>query len=90
MLWVDNLGSARKAAPNPPRLFVQNVKGDKAVDDAFEMSISKTPEIHSGECKIGDDLKAVKQYVAIHYEDLMAHWNHGIDEEELKHRLYVR
>lgn len=90
MLYVDCLGSARKAAHNPPRLFVQNVKGDKAVDDAFEMSISKTPEILSGECKTGDDLKAVKQYIIVHYNDFMAHWNHEIAEDELKNKLYVR
>ena len=89
ILMVDCLGAAGNRR-NTPRLKVQNVKGDKAVDDTFEISISKNPEILSGECKIGKDLNAVKQYIADHYDDFIAHWNHEIDEDELKERLYIR
>lgn len=90
MLWVDNLGSARNIEHNVPRLKVQNVPGDKVVDDAFVMSISKSPEILAGECKLKSKaLRDVKNYIIEHYDDLIAHWNQDIDEDELKERLYI-
>lgn len=89
LIWADNLGVARKNKYNLPRIKVQNVKGDKVIDDAFVISISKTPEVLAGRCKIGSDLNAVKQYIQEHYDDFMAHWNQEIDEDELKDRLYL-
>lgn len=41
ILYVDNLGVNRKTKHNLPRLKVQNVEGDKAVDDTFTLTISK-------------------------------------------------
>lgn len=89
ILWVDNLGSARKLKHNIPRLKVQNVPGDKAVDDAFEVSISKTPQILSGECRLNRKQKhEIFNYIEQHYNDFIDHWNQEIDEDELKERLY--
>ena len=89
LIWVDNLGSARKGRHNQPRLKVQNTKGDKVVDDTFVMSISRNPGLLAGRCKIGKDLNLIKNYIAQHYDDLIAHWNQEIDEDELKERLYI-
>lgn len=90
LIWVDNLGCKRKVKHNVPRLKVQNSKGDNVVDDAFVLSISKSPEVLSGRCKLNSsELNEVKQYVSDHYDDFIAHWNQEIDEDELKERLYI-
>lgn len=71
-----------------PRLKVQNVRGNKAVDDTFSVSISKEPEVLSGENKLSSkDWKIVKQFISDNYEYFMQHWNQEIDEYELKDLL---
>lgn len=91
VIWVDNLGSARKGKHNEPRIKVQNVKGDKAVDDTFSLSISKNPEILSGKRKLSnDDYKEIVKFVSDNYDVLMKHWNQEIDEDELKEIIYNR
>lgn len=88
VLWVDNVGYARKVQHNIPRLKVQNVRGNKAVDDTFSVSISKEPKVLSGENKLSSkDWKAVKQFISDNYEYFMQHWNQEIDEYELKDLL---
>lgn len=91
VIWVDNLGSARKGKHNEPRIKVQNVKDDKAVDDTFSLSISKNPEILSGKRKLSnDDYKEIVKFVSDNYDVLMKHWNQEIDEDELKEIIYNR
>lgn len=90
LIWVDNLGKARNIEHNFPRLKIQNDRGDKAVDDSFEVSISKDPQILSGECKLSiKDRKQIFDYISNHYQDFMDMWNQDIDEDELKDRLYL-
>lgn len=90
MIWVDNLGAEIKVGHNLPRLKVQNVPGDKAVDDAFVLSIDKSPKILSGKCKLSSkDFKTVVEYVSNHYDDFLAQWNQEINEDDLKERLYI-
>lgn len=57
IIGVGNLGVARNVENNLPRVKVQNVRGDKAVDDTFEVSISKNPQILSGVCKLSRKTK---------------------------------
>ena len=52
IIWVDNLGKARNVEHNLPRVKIQNIPGNTAVDDTFEVLISKNPEILKGECKL--------------------------------------
>lgn len=91
IIWVDNLGKARKVEHNLPRVKVQNIPGDKAVDDTFELSISIHPKILSGKCKLTTkQKKQVVDYISEHFQDFMDHWNQIIDEDDLKERLYVK
>lgn len=90
IIWVDNLGIARNVEHNLPRVKVQNVRSDKAVDDAFEVSISKNPQILSGVCKLSrKDKMIVFNYISDHCNDFLDAWNQVIDEDELKERLYI-
>ena len=91
IIWVDNVGSARNVQHNVPRVKVQNVKGNKAVDDTFSLSISSNPEILAGECKLSSkDFKQVKNFIIEHEQDFMRQWNQEIDEYELKDLLTTR
>ena len=91
IIWVDNLGSARNVEHNLPRVKVQNILGDKAVDDTFEVSISLDPKILSGTCKLNRKTKQIVfDYIREHFDDFMEHWNQEIDEDDLKERLYVK
>ena len=88
ILWVDNMGSARNVQHNLPRLKVQNIRGNKRSEDTFSVSISKRPEILSGENKLSSkDWKAVKQFISDNYDYFIQHWNEEIDEYELKDLL---
>jgi len=89
IIWVDNVGAFRTNKHNMPRVKVQNVKGDKAIDDTFSLSIELEPKVLAGECKLSSkDLKAVTEYISDNYEVLMKAWNQEIDEDELKDILY--
>ena len=91
IIWVDNLGQARNVEHNLPRVKAQNVLGDRAVDDTFEVSISQNPKILSGECKLtSKQKKEVLNYISDHFQDFIDHWNQVIDEDELKEKLYIR
>lgn len=91
VICVDILGSARKGKHNEPRIKVQNVKGDKTVDDTFSLSISKNPEILAGKRKLSnDEYKEIVKFVSDNYDVLMKHWNQEIDEDELKEIIYNR
>ena len=89
LIWVDNLGYARNVKHNIPRLKVQNVKGDRAVDDSFSVSISKDPEVLAGENKLSKkDWEEVRSFIIENYDIFIDHWNQAIDEDEMKELLY--
>ena len=91
IIWVDNLGKARNVEHNLPRVKIQNIPGDKAVDDTFEVSISEQPEILKGQCKLSRKQKQeMLQYISDNCETFLAHWNQEIDEDELKEILYMK
>lgn len=91
VIGVDNLGSARKGKHNEPRIKVQNVKGDKAIDDTFSLSISMNPKILAGKCKLSnDDYREIVNFVSDNFDVLMKHWNQEIDEDDLKEIIYNR
>lgn len=88
-IWVDDIGIERKNKHDKPRIKVQNNTSDRRQSDTFSLSISKTPEVIAGTCKLDSDiLNEVKQYVIKHYDILIKHWNQEIDIEELKDVLY--
>lgn len=90
IIWVDNVGCGRNVQHDLPRVKVQNVKGNRAVDDTFSLSISDSPEILAGQCKLSNrDLKCVKNFIIEHEAEFMQHWNQEIDEYELKDLLAV-
>ena len=88
IIWIDSLGSARKTKHNLPRIKIQNILGDKVIDDAFSLSISKSPQILAGTCKLSNKhFKEVCNFVARNYDALMKHWNQELDDFELKDEL---
>ena len=87
LLWVYSPGRAGKE--KIPAVRVQNVKGNRAANDAFTLSLEREPKILSGSCALGvEDFRRVIQFVKEHRSDFLAHWNQEIDEDELKARLY--
>lgn len=88
-IWIDDFGKDRNPNYNQPRVKVQNVGGDKVVDDFFVVSISKDPEVLAGTRKIhGKDWKRVRDFISTHYDVLMQHWNREINEDQVKSELY--
>ena len=88
-IWVDDIGVNRKNKHNLPRIKVQNNTADKRQEDTFSLTISKTPEVVAGTCKLDNAiLDTVKNYIIKNYNVLMQHWNQEIDIEELKDILY--
>lgn len=88
-IWVDDIGAGRNNKHNLPRIKVQNNYADRTSEDTFSVSISKTPEILAGECKLKQkDLKEIFDWIIKNYDVLYKHWNQEIDTDELKELLY--
>lgn len=91
IIWVDNVGVNREGKHNEPRIKVQNVPGNDSVNDTFSLSISEDPKVLAGKVKLNNkQYKGVVKYVQDHLNDLLDHWYHVIDEDELKERLYKK
>jgi hypothetical protein len=88
-IWVDDIGAGRNNKHNLPRIKVQNDYGDRTTEDNFSVSISKTPEILVGDCKLKQkDLNKIFDWIKENYDLLIKHWNQEIDTDELKELLY--
>lgn len=89
VIWVDNVGSKRRVKHNIPRIKVQNVPGNDVVDDTFSLSLEENPRVLAGKVKLSSkQYKQTVEYVREHLSELLDHWNHVIDEDELKEALY--
>ena len=90
-IWVDDLGANRNVKHNLPRVKVQNVPGDKVVNDTFSLSLEEHPRVLSGKVKLNrKTFNEVVQYVQSHLSDFLAAWYQDIDEDNLKERLYKK
>lgn len=89
VIWVDNVGSKRRVKHSIPRIKVQNVPGNDVVDDTFSLSLEENPRALAGKVKLSSKhYKQTVEYVKNHLSELLDHWNHVIDEDELKQALY--
>lgn len=91
VIWVDNVGSARNVKHNVPRIKVQNVPGNKVVDDTFSLTLEENPKVIAGKVKLDSKtFNMVVQYVKKYLQVFLDGWNQVIDEDELKEKLYIK
>lgn len=85
VIWVGPVGGK-----HGPRVKVSNIKG-KMTNDAFVMSVSKTPEVLTPHtCKLkNSEIDDIRDWIKLNYDVLYNFWKFGESGEGSFVKLYM-
>lgn len=83
-VWIDSTGKDRKVSHSLPRIKVDIGDGKRvpvSIDKVNPKNLSRNPKTEIPKFSV------ISKWVIKHYDTLLKHWNHEIDDEDALHML---